>query len=132
MYRGNRILIVLLMKRMATQYYILVALIVFSGCTQTKRSEPLAAQQSLAAPYHVRVVGCWFLESDGAGHSGYQAADTANGSATPQTASLYKSIGELRAALLKEHATNIVSAQGYTNGGWKIRGLTADEFAALR
>jgi hypothetical protein len=79
-----------------------------------------------------RAFGCWFVVSDGAGHQGYQAVDFGSSSATPQTQPIFKSIDELRVALFKQGVTSIETITGYTNGGWKIRGLTADELKALR
>jgi len=76
--------------------------------------------------------GYWFVVSDGAGHQGYQAANFGSSSATPQTQPIFKSIDELRVALLKQGVTSIDTISGWTSGGWKIRGLTAEELKALR
>jgi hypothetical protein len=76
--------------------------------------------------------GCWFVVSDGAGHQGYQTADFASSSATPKTQPLFKSIDELRVSLHGQGATVIDTIAGYTNGGWEVRGLTADELRALQ
>ena len=93
--------------------------ILIAGCTQKDRPVNHAFD-------------CWFVISDGAGHQGYQAANFESSSATPHSQPFYKSIEELRAALLKEGMTSFVSINGYTNDGWLIRGLTIEEFKALQ
>ena len=79
------------------------------------------------------MVACWFVETDGAGHKGYQAVDPSSSSVTPQTAPIFTNIDDLRVDLKKRGVTNVVSFdQGFTDGGWKIRQLTADELRALK
>jgi len=86
----------------------------------------------MQAPSNGHTFGCWFVVSDGVGHHGYQAADFQSRSATPQTQPLFKSIDDLRVALHRQGVTNFDTIGGDTNGGWKIRGLTADELRTLR
>jgi hypothetical protein len=78
-------------------------------------------------------MACWFVESDGAGRKGYQAAGVESSSSTPQNLPLFTNISDLRAALRKSGATKVDSiGVGYTNDGWKIRGLTAQELSAIQ
>ena len=76
--------------------------------------------------------GCWYVVTDGAGHQGYQAANFASSSATLKTQPIFKSIDELRESLHGQGATVIDTIAGYTNGGWEVRALTADELRALK
>jgi hypothetical protein len=75
---------------------------------------------------------CWYVESDGVGHSGYQAVNAYSSSVTPDKVPFYNSINDLRAFLRKEGATNIESFSDLMMPGWKTRGLTLDELRALR
>lgn len=118
-------------------YLLFAGLFLIVGCAQKEATMISAAQVPVAAaPSSSRTFGpafgCWFLVSDGAGHRGYQAASFASGSASVQTQPLFKSTDELRFELRRLGVTNIDTIDGYTNGGWKIRGLTADELRALR
>ena len=112
--------------RMRTWYLLFASLVLIVGCVQNATT--ISAVQGPSS----HSFGCWFVVSNGVGHSGYQAADFASSSATPQSQPLFKSIDELRVALRRQGVTNIDTIDGYTNGGWKIRGLTADELRALR
>ena len=110
---------------------ILIALIALAGCNQKESN--VANRLPLLAPHDDQVAAGWFVESDGAGHHGYQAANIESSSATPQNLPLFTSIDDLRAALRKSGVTNITSiGASYTNSGWRIRGLTAKELIATK
>ena len=101
------------------------------GCSQ--KESAIATRLSILRPPGGQVVACWFVESDGAGHHGYQAASETSSTATPQNLPLFPTMDELRAALKKSGITTVTSiGAGYTNGGWKIRGLTTEELMATK
>ena len=117
---------------MIIRYLLFAGLVFIVGCAQKETPLISALQKPIAEPSSSHAFGCWFVVSDGTGHQGYQAADFGSSSATPQTQPFFKSIDELRVALHRQGVTNIDTIGGYTNGGWRIRGLTADELRALR
>jgi len=110
--------------------FMLMLAVVLPGCGHHRTTARLAGDHIQNSQPHALVLG-WFVESDGRGRSGYQAAYAASSSATPQTVPLYGSMDEFRAALQKKEMTNIESISDYCCGGWKIRGLTLDELKEL-
>jgi hypothetical protein len=118
---------------MKNWYLLFAGLVLIVGCAQKEVTMISATQVPVAAaPSNSRTFGCWFVVTDGAGHHGYQAANFASSSASVLTQPLFKSTDELRFELRKQGVTNIDTIDGFTNGGWKVRGLTADELRALR
>ena len=120
----------------AKSSFALILAVVLMGCGHDKATAPSDANSAyLTQPYWKwsSVLG-WFVESDGKGHSGYQAAYTASSSATPETLPLYRSISEFRVALQTKGMTNFAfePIAGYTNSVWAIRGLNRDELKELR
>ena len=113
---------------MKTWQLLLASLVLIVGCVQKETTTILAKQERVSG----HIFCCWFIVSDGAGHHGYQALDTLSSSATPQTRPLFKSIDKLRVALHRQGVKYFETIGGYTNGGWEIRGLTADELRGLR
>jgi hypothetical protein len=109
----------------------LMLAIALPGCGHDRSAAPSAAGSTYITQPDRLVLG-WFVESDGHGRSGYQAAYADSSSSTPQTVTLYRSMNKFRVALQKYDTTNIDSISGYTNDVWKIRGLTFDELKELR
>jgi hypothetical protein len=123
------------------------SLILFVGCGG--RNLHLAEDQTNSTPsYGSRDVGkatlgartnmttlvCWYVETDGRGHSGYATIDGYYSSAWPQGGGFFASIEDIKKAL--SHQTNrtpwlIPYYSGEIPPNWKIRGLTTNEVTRL-
>jgi hypothetical protein len=69
-----------------------ITLSALAGCNQNERGNTTPLR--LITPHDGQIVACWFVESDGAGHKGYQAADVESSSSTPQNLPLFTNISD--------------------------------------
>jgi hypothetical protein len=102
------------------------------GCSQQYRGT--VAQPSRIPRSDNAIVTCWFVVSDGSGHSGYSGLDATDSSSTFKTCPLFKTISEFRAAIHAGGFTNIhvANLNGFTQEGWTIRNLTPNELKAVQ
>ena len=120
---------------MRTCFLALLCLILGAGCGVANKTIQIKSDNSSSDSQKDRpIIYCWFVEDNGAGHSGYAIMDTYVGRPLLPGEHLYSSLAEVQQVAKSRSANPIIMPQrpGWVPEHWKVRDLSAKEQEQLR
>jgi hypothetical protein len=98
------------------------------------KMENASENPTLRARKDAQIFFCWFVEDNGAGHSGYVCFGASWGRPLVREERLFSTVEELREALTNQENVTPKVVNLYPDwvpDGWKVRSLTTNEVRQL-